>query len=72
MADVAVVDEQQMILPVSLAFLFNICIRTNEGAFDGFLLHEVVGEEVTVHVAGLDDLETDGLRCLACHRGCEA
>ena len=62
--DVTVVDEQQVVA-VLRAFLFNICTGTGECSLERLALHKVVREEMSVYVAGLDHLETDGLRLLS-------
>ena len=61
---VTVVDEQQVVA-VLLALLLDIRVHTYQCSFDWLLLHEVVGEEVSVNVAGLNDFQLDGLG-----RGC--
>ncbi len=71
--DVAVVDEQQsvaVLLPLSV----DVGAGPGERSLQWALLHEVVGEEVAVYVARLDDLQPHGfLRglclCRQCHGG---
>ena len=58
--DVAVVEQQQPVAIV-LAQAVDVRVHACEGALQRFPLHEVVGEEVAVHVAGLDDAQLDGL-----------
>ena len=59
--DITIVNQQQVVA-ILLSLFINICIGTHECTFQGLLLHEVVREEMAVYIAGLDDLQTDGLR----------
>ena len=50
--------------------LFNIGICAYEGTLDGATFHKVPREEVSVNVAGFDDLQLDGLRISCLHGIC--
>ena len=62
--NIAVVDQQQMVA-IRCAFLFNICVCTGERTLNGLTLHEVVREEVTVNVAGLNHFHSNSLGLLS-------
>ena len=62
--DVAVVYQQQVVA-ILRALLFNIRVRAYERSFQGRLFHEVVWEEMTVNVAGLDHFQFNGLGLLS-------
>ena len=58
--NVAIVYQQQ-VLPILLAFLFNIGISASQRPVDGLTLHEVPWKEIAMHVTRLYHLQTDGL-----------
>ena len=66
--DVAVVDQQQVVA-ILCAFLLNIGIGAHERSFQRRLLHEVIGEEMAVNVAGLNHFQLNGLGLLRKGRG---
>ena len=61
--DVAIVDEQHTVA-ILLALALHIGAHPGEGAFQGLALDEVVREETSMNITGLDDLQAD-VFCLA-------
>ena len=63
--DVAIV-EQDDVLAMLAAQLVDVCGHTSQRPSLGLAVDEVVGEEATVHVAGLNELQVDGF-LFRCH-----
>ena len=68
--NVAIVNQQEVVVAVLLALLFDIAVGTCKSAPDGLLLHEIIWEEMTMHIASLYDLDLYGLRVLCLYSCC--
>ena len=59
--DVAIIYQQEMILAILFTLLFDIGVCTRKCTLDGGLLHKVVGEKMSMHIAGFNHLNFYGL-----------